>query len=96
MPGLESRSVVVEADADRAIICGAVSDRGGGVDGRTRSSRSSRTSSDEVGAGGRPIEEARESTRGAGRPGGLAVRRDVRLSGDEDSDSSAASTCPTS
>jgi len=91
VPGLESRNVVVDADADLA-ICGAVSDlggpggaAGGGVDIAASPSRSSRASSEDVGAGARPTDEAVESARRLGRAGGgLAVRREVRLSGDDD------------
>jgi len=92
VPGLESRSVVVEADVERG-SCGAVSDLGGVVVRAARPSRSSRTSSEDVAAGWRPIEEARESARGARRE--LLVRRDVRLSGDDDCDS-CTSTGPAS
>jgi len=49
MPGLESRSVVVDADADRA-ICGVVSDLGGGVERAGSPSRSKSASSDEAAA----------------------------------------------
>jgi len=87
VPGLESLSVVVDADADRAIICGAVSDRGGGVDGGS-SSASSSSSEEAATTGGRETEQVLEWASVAGR--GLVVRRDVRLSGDDDCDSSTS------
>ena len=96
-PGLEvSRRVAVDADSDRP-SCGVVSDLGGGAGGAATAagpSRSSRTSSsDEVGGGGIPTDDVLESDSG-GRWAvmGLVVRREVRLSGDEDCDSSTTST----
>jgi len=92
VPGLESRSVVVDADADR-VICGAVSDLGGGgIDvSLSWSARSRRTSSSDEVSGGTSAGECRSRRVIGGR--GLVVGRDaVRLGCDSSDDPRDRST----
>jgi len=84
VPGLESRSVAVDADADLA-SWGLVSDLGGSVSEVAIPSRSNNTSSDDVAGACSPSEDVRESANGGPGADGLVVCRDLRLSGDEES-----------